>query len=365
MVRRGMPRILSFYLPQFYPIAENDEWWGKGFTEWTSVTRAKPLFPGHYQPHLPGELGFYDLRLPETRAAQAKLAREHGIYGFCYYHYWLHGRRLLDRPLEEVLALREPDFPFCMCWANHNWTRTWSGGDREVLLEQRYSRADDLEHIRYLIPFFLDPRYVKVQGKPVFMIYRVEDLDDLEATLQVWREELAKVGIPGLYLVWMESNHLATPLDFTARGLDAACEFQPRSGIAGSPKPVWLRGKARKLLPGPYGTHQVREYDRLVRGALGRPTPTYKRFPCVTPAWDNSPRRAAPLQASIWVNSTPEAYGRWLEQTLLRFRPFGPDEDFVLINAWNEWAEGNHLEPDQKWGRAYLEATRRAVELTA
>lgn len=362
MVASFMPRLLSMYLPQFYPIAENDEWWGKGFTEWTSVTRARPLFPGHYQPHLPADLGFYDLRSPETRIAQASMARSHGIDGFCYYHYWLHGRRLLDRPLREVLESEQPDFPFCMCWANHNWNRNWSGGEQQILLEQCYSRADDLEHIRYLIPYFQDPRYIKVQGKPVLLVYRAEDLDDLEGTQRIWREELAKVGIPGIYLIWIESNHLGTPHDFTQRGLDAACEFQPRTGTAGAPKPTWLRGRLRRVLPGAYGQHNVRDYERLVRGALSRPVPAYKRYPCVTPSWDNSPRRPAPLQASIWVNSTPQAYESWLAETLLRFRPFGPDEDFVFINAWNEWAEGNHLEPDQKWGRAYLEATLRAVE---
>jgi lipopolysaccharide biosynthesis protein len=356
-----MPRLLAFYLPQFYPTAENDEWWGKGFTEWTSVTRARPQFLGHYQPHLPGELGFYDLRLPETRAAQAKLAREHGIYGFCYYHYWLHGRQLLERPAREVLQTGEPDFPFCFCWANHNWTRGWTGGEKQILAAQRYSREDDREHIRYLIPFFKDPRYIKVQGKPVLLLYRAEDLDELDETQRIWREELAKAGIPGIYLVWMESNHQVKLEDFSLRGFDAACEFQPRSGSAGAPKPIWLRGRLRAVVPGGYGRHNVRDYGRLVRGALGRPVPKYKRYPCVTPAWDNSSRRA-PLRANIWINSTPQAYEDWLAETLLRFRPFGPDEDFVFVNAWNEWAEGNHLEPDQKWGRAYLEATSRALQ---
>lgn len=356
-----MPRLLAYYLPQFYPTAENNEWWGKGFTEWTSVTRAKPQFRGHYQPQLPADLGFYDLRLPETRAAQAKLAREHGIYGFVYYHYWLHGRLLLDRPLREVLASREPNFPFCVCWANHNWTRGWTGGDREILAEQRYSRDDDREHIRFLIPYFQDDRYIKVQGKPVLLLYKAEDLDDLQETQRVWREELAKAGIQGIYLMWVESNHQVTLQDFSQRGFDAACEFQPRVGSAGAPKPIWLRGRARDLLPGGYGQHNVRDYRRLVKGALGRPSPTYKRYPCVTPGWDNSSRRA-PRRSNIWINSTPEAYEGWLEQTLLRFRPFGPEEDFVFVNAWNEWAEGNHLEPDQKWGMAYLEATRRAMQ---
>jgi lipopolysaccharide biosynthesis protein len=362
MLRGRMPRLLAIYLPQFHPIPENDEWWGKGFTEWTNVTKARPLFRGHYQPRLPGELGFYDLRLPETRAAQADLARTHGIYGFIYYHYWFSGRLLLERPMREVLESGKPDFPFCICWANHNWNRTWTGETEEVLLEQRYSPEDDREHIRWLLPYLKDRRYVTVQGKPVVFIYRAELIGHLAETARIWREEAAAAGLPGLYLSWMESNHPRSTQDLTLSGLDAATEFQPRTGIAGAPMPVFLRGSLRALAPKAFQKHNVRKYSRLVSGALTRPSATYKRFPCVMPGWDNSPRRAPRLRANIWIDSTPELYERWLRGTLNRFRPFGPDEDFVILNAWNEWAEGNYLEPDQRWGRSYLEATRRALE---
>ncbi|MDJ0634982.1 MAG: glycoside hydrolase family 99-like domain-containing protein [Xenococcaceae cyanobacterium MO_188.B29] len=188
-------KAIAFYLPQYHPIPENDKWWGKGFTEWTSVAKAKPLFKDHYQPHLPADLGFYDLRLPEVRQAQADLAREYGIYGFCYYHYWFNGKRLLERPFNEVLESGKPDFPFCLCWANENWTRRWDGQDREILIEQKYSVVDDREHIKSLISAFKDPRYIKIDGKPLFLIYRVNSLPDPSLTQKIWREEVDVVKV--------------------------------------------------------------------------------------------------------------------------------------------------------------------------
>ena len=181
-------RPIAFYLPQFHPTPENDEWWGKGFTEWTNVTKARPLFPGHYQPQLPADMGFYDLRLPEAREAQAALAREYGIHGFCYYHYWFNGRRILERPFNEVLASGKPDFPFCLCWANENWTRVWDGGEKNVLLEQKYSHEDDLAHIESLIPAFRDERYIRIDGKPLFLVYRTGLLPNPARTAEIWRE---------------------------------------------------------------------------------------------------------------------------------------------------------------------------------
>ena len=182
-------RLIAFYLPQYHPIPENDEWWGKGFTDWRNVARAKPLFRGHPQPHLPGELGCYDLRDSRARAAQAALAREHGISGFCYYHYWFSGKRLLERPFQEVLSSRKPDFPFCLCWANENWTRAWDGRNQEIIVEQTYSHEDDRAHIRTLVPAFRDDRYIRIHGKPLFLVYRAEDLPEPARTAAIWREE--------------------------------------------------------------------------------------------------------------------------------------------------------------------------------
>ena len=218
-------RAIAFYLPQYHPIPENDRWWGKGFTEWTNVVKARPLFRGHYQPHLPADLGFYDLRLPEVRQAQVDLAREYGLSGFCYYHYWFNGKRLLHWPFDEVLASAEPDFPFCLCWANENWTRIWDGGDSEVLMKQTYSDKDDLAHIRWLARAFADPRYIRVENKPLFIIYRAHKLPDIRKTTAVWREECRRRGIGEIFLCRIDTA--SDTLRPSELGLDAAVEFQP------------------------------------------------------------------------------------------------------------------------------------------
>jgi lipopolysaccharide biosynthesis protein len=356
-------RVLALHLPQFHPIPENDAWWGKGFTEWTNVTKARPRYPGHRQPHLPAELGFYDLRVPEVRAAQAVLAREHGIDGFVYYHYWFHGKQLLERPVAEIVRSGEPDFPFCLCWANESWTRSWASDGTHVLVEQRYSHEDDLAHVRSLLPAFADPRYIKVDGKPVFFIYRISRLPDARRTLDVWREEAVRAGLPGIYFIRFEARRESgDPAEY---GADASAEFQPDLRCLGGEVPSFLPMRALRrlrVLPPPFRSLVLHDYEDLVRGSLARARPPYKLYPSVSPGWDNTPRRTGNgLGAWIAVGSTPEKYHRWLSETLLRFEPYGRDENFVLINAWNEWAEGNHLEPCQRWGRAFLEATRDAI----
>lgn len=355
-------RAIALHLPQYHPIAENDAWWGKGFTEWTNVARAQPLFPGHYQPHIPADLGYYDLRLPETRLAQAELARRYGLHGFCYYHYWFNGRRLLEQPVNAILSSREPDFPFCLCWANENWTRAWDGLDREVLVKQDYSEQDDRAHMRYLAEnVFPDPRYIRVDGKPVFIIYRSLRLPDVRRTTEVWRDEARRCGIEDLYLCRFESfpEEHYDPAD---DGFDAAIEFQP--DWAAMP-PMLKQGRywrwmTRLGLSEPIFQHsRVWEYAAVVEAMLRKPAAPYKRYPGVTPAWDNTARKKTNI--GCIQGSTPELYGHWLTQTLKKFVPPSPQENFVFVNAWNEWAEGNHLEPDQKWGHAYLEATARAL----
>lgn len=358
-------RAIAFYLPQYHPVPENDEWWGKGFTEWRNVAKANPLFPGHYQPHLPADLGFYDLRLPEAREAQAELARQHGIHGFCYYHYWFNGRRILERPFNEVLETGKPDFPFCLCWANENWTRAWDGGERHVLLGQHYSFEDDLAHIRSLIPAFKDPRYIRIDGKPLFLVYRTELLPDPATTAALWQEEARKVGLPGLHLARVEN--FAKNVDPDSIGFDAAVEFAPDFSCVGT---VLFRGRLAsllgkfKLLPAVFRDSSLYSYPATVRGMLSKPERRHRWFRCVTPMWDNSARRS--MNASIFVGSTPAIYKQWLSKIAARTRQrFAGDEQIVFINAWNEWAEGCHLEPDQKWGHAYLEATREALAAPA
>ncbi len=361
-------RAICFYLPQYHPIPENDAWWGKGFTEWRNVTQAKPLFKGHYQPHLPADLGFYDLRLPEARQAQVELAKAYGIYGFCYYHYWFNGKRLLERPFNEVLSSGEPDFPFCLCWANENWTRAWDGLSRNILLEQKYNEEDDRAHIRSLVPAFQDKRYIRVDGKPLFLVYRASLIPDSLKTTSIWREEVQKAGINDLYLCRVESNFSGEYGDPIQLGFDAAVEFQPNSNpdfkelsepLRRSKAWHWLR--KFRLSDKVYAENQIYEYASLVERMVRKEAPSYKRFPCVTPSWDNTARRRNG-GASIFKGSTPELYEVWLSHVINRLPVSNCDERLVFINAWNEWAEGCHLEPCQKWGHAYLEATRRALE---
>jgi glycosyl transferase family WbsX len=354
-------RALAFYLPQFHPIPENDEWWGRGFTEWANVVAARPMFPGHEQPRLPADLGFYDLRVPETRLAQAELARAAGLHGFCYFHYWFEGRRLLGRPFDDVLASRQPDFPICLCWANEDWTRTWDGGlTGEVLVRQGYSPDDDLAHIRWLAPAFSDPRYVRVDGRPLFLVYRAAQLPEPERTTETWRTEAVRLGLGDLYLARIESFWDERD-DPRTRGFDAAVEFQPDG--ENLPRPLrrgapWGILRAGGLARRVYGDRLVMRYQDLVDAALAKPAPSYRRYRCVTPSWDNSPRRP---ERGGWVftGSTPELYERWLRETVADAGRRG--DELVFINAWNEWAEGNHLEPSRTWGISYLEATRRAL----
>ena len=340
------PRLLAFYLPQFHPIPENDEWWGEGFTEWTNVRRARPMFDGHPQPVTPGELGYYDLRSIETRRAQADLARTHGVSGFCYYHYWFNGRRLLGGVLDAVLADGQPDLPFCLCWANESWTRAWDGLDRDVLLRQTYGAEDDRRHIRWLARVFADPRYIRVDGKPLMLVYRTTQLPSAAMTAMLWREEIRALGFEGLYLCSVEglSPDRRDPSGF---GFDAAVEFQPDWHSLGDPAAV-VEGESR-----------VFDYRTIVARMLAKPPAPYARFPCVTTGWDNSPRRRR--AAMVLSDSTPQAYGHWLQEAIDRFAAPSAEENLVFINAWNEWGEGAHLEPSARWGRAYLETTRQVI----
>jgi lipopolysaccharide biosynthesis protein len=353
------PRLIAFYLPQFHPIPENDEWWGKGFTEWTNVTKAQPLFKGHYQPHLPADLGFYDLRLPEVREAQADLAREYGIHGFCYYHYWFNGRRILERPFNDVLDSGKPDFPFCLCWANENWTRAWDGRSGDKLLEQHYNEEDDRAHIASLVDAFKDSRYIRVDDKPLFLVYRAGNLPDPLRTTTIWREEASKLGISDIYLCRVESLSSERNIDPRKQGFDAAVDFQPDWSKLREPikkSPWWKLG--RHFAERAFEENLIFDYATVIELMLQRSQPDYLRFPGVTPSWDNSPRRKN--DALILRNSRPEIYGNWLKEVIEQAQQLEA-EPLVFINAWNEWAEGNHLEPCQKWGRAYLEATRKAL----
>jgi len=357
-------RAIAFYLPQFHPIPENDAWWGKGFTEWTNVTKARPLFRGHYQPHLPADLGFYDLRLPEVRQAQVDLAREYGLYGFCYYHYWFNGKRLLHRPFDEVLASGNPDFPFCLCWANENWTRIWDGGDSDVLMKQTYSHEDDLAHIRWLARAFADPRYIRVENKPLFIIYRAHKLPDIRKTTAIWRDECRRLGIGEVFLCRVDTGVDVLPPKEV--GLDAAVEFHPnvwdlgtRLGSHRLREFRWndLHFFLRQKLLG--DEINVQDYRHFVSSMSRRIQPDYLRFPCVMPSWDNIPRHQR--RGTVFFESSPKLFHQWLVATLANLAKSTTTPRILFVDAWNEWGEGNHLEPDQRYGRLYLEALRDAL----
>jgi lipopolysaccharide biosynthesis protein len=353
-------RSLAFYLPQFHPIPENDKWWGPGFTEWTNVVKGRPQFHGHEQPHLPGDLGFYDLRLPEAREAQAALAAAHQVDGFVYYHYWFGGRRLLERPFDEVLDSGRPDLPFALCWANENWTRRWDGLERSVLVRQSYDADDDHRHGQWLARAFADERYIRVDGNPLFLVYRAGDLDDPRRTTRIWREEARRAGVGELFLCRVESfaNERGDP---AALGFDAAVEFAPDWSLLRPGLRRLARAGAHRLgiVSTPLVGHQSYEYESVARRMLAKRPAAYTRFPCVTPSWDNTARRAA--GAVVLRGASPEGYSRWLEAAAGRApRTLGGDS-LIFVNAWNEWGEGCHLEPCQRWGRAYLEAHRRTM----
>jgi glycosyltransferase involved in cell wall biosynthesis len=342
-------RLIAFYLPQFHPIPENDEWWGPGFTEWRNVTTARPQFQGHHQPRLPSELGFYDLRMPEIRAAQAELARAYGIHGFCYYHYWFGGKRLLHQPFDDVLRSGEPDFPFCLCWANEPWSRRWDGLNQDVLQHQAYSANDDVAHIRWLLEALADPRAITIEGKPLFLVYQARDLSDPAATVEIWRREVAAAGLPGIYLLAVETGWDAG-WDATQVGFDGKVLFQPQFST--------LR-ECPLLEVGAPDTLQVYDYAD-VWPLLANPEPvSYRRYESVFASWDNTARRGS--EATVVHNALPATYEKWLRYTIEKAGSQPADHRLVFLNAWNEWAEGAYLEPDLEHGRAYLEATRRAL----
>jgi lipopolysaccharide biosynthesis protein len=343
-------RAIAFYLPQYHPIPENDLWWGKGFTDWTNVTRARPNFAGHYQPQLPADFGFYDLRLPETLERQAALARGYGLYGFCYYYYWFAGKRLLERPIEQMRESGKPDFPYCLCWANENWTRRWDGKDDHVLIAQNPSAADDAALIRELLVHFRDPRYIRVDGKPVFIVYRVGMLPDPLATAATWRDVCRSEGVGDLYLCVAKTYDTTDP---SLYGFDALVEFPPH-GIKTLPVNQQIE------FTNPDFSGFVYDYRHVVEDLLLRPDVPYIRHHTLMPGWDNTARRRD--HANIFINASPEIYEVWLREVVARTTERRRSEErLVFINAWNEWAEGAHLEPDQRYGHQYLQATLRAL----
>lgn len=381
------PRLIALYLPQFHPIPENDKWWGPGFTEWTNVVKARPLFRGHQQPRIPADLGFYDLRLPETRELQAHLAKEAGIEGFCYYHYWFGGgQQLLERPFNEVVASGKPDFPFCLCWANHTWSnKTWERKSamqkNSVLVEQQYPGVDDdIAHFNTLLAAFKDKRYMTVDGKLLFVVYNPYDIPHVERFMETWRRLAHENGLPGFYFVGMTSSTLTFKLlkDGTHQrvlpnlessaeifqsvldmGFDAVNSFGKRRGE------MMYEGKIRnicKVIFRRMGMPFVGvryDYERTVKNYFAPEDNWENVFPTVLPQWDRTPRVSD--ADGVYVNATPEKFEHHLRQAVSLVSGKSDEHKVIFIKSWNEWGEGNYLEPDTKYGHEFLDAIHRVV----
>lgn len=354
-------RTIALYLPQYHPIPENDLWWNPGFTEWTNVARARPLFSNHYQPHIPADLGFYDLRLEETRIAQATLARKYGIYAFCYYHYWFgNGKRLLQRPFDEVLASGKPDFPFCLAWANETWTGVWHGlTDSKPLIEQTYPCEDDHRlHFQALLPAFQDSRYVRINDRPLFVIYRPYDIPEPQRILKLWQRMAREAGLPGLYLI---GQHHEPRDDWVTLGLDSIMH------VPTIPKrkkwKSWWQPLERVQQQFEYWQRKPAtiRFEKVLDNIAPIPpgeTPPY--FPSVIPNWDNTPR--SQHRGLVLHGSTPELFALQLRKAYQHVSGYPSDERIIFIKSWNEWGEGNHLEPDLRFGHSYLMAVHNELQ---
>ena len=350
-VKHPQARLICFYLPQFHPIPENDAWWGEGFTEWANVRPAQSMFPDHYQPRVPDELGYYDLRDPAVQRRQVELARLYGVEGFCFYFYWFGGKRLLEKPVENYLSDSTLDLPFCLCWANENWSRKWDGLDSDILIAQQHSDADDLAFIECVAAYMRDSRYLRVGGKPLLLVYRPSLLPSAIATAQRWRQWCRANGIGEIHLAYTQSFENVDPAQY---GFDAAIEFPPNNSA-----PPDLTDQRRPADVGFMG--KIYDWSIFVDRSREYRTPDYRLYRGVCPGWDNTARRRH--TATAFVNNSPALYRIWLENAVrdTRQRIANPDERLIFVNAWNEWAEGAYLEPDARFGYAWLQSTRDAI----
>lgn len=362
-------RVIAMYLPQFHPIPLNDEWWGPGFTEWTNVASAKPLFRGHNQPRIPADLGFYDLRLPETREAQAKLAKETGIEGFMYWHYWFgKGKRLLERPFNEVLESGKPDFPFCLGWANHSWSRkTWTakngGNAGSVAVEQTYISEEYVDHFYDVLPAFKDPRYIKVDGKPFFLIFDCASFPNIKQFIDTWQKLAIENGLKGIHFVGNANGYLAEKkideiikcgVDATAFSNSINAQEKCAHGRIGL---LWKKIKRKYIGTGP----ECYEYKDIIKYAHSDYETMENVYPTVFPEVDRTPRSGK--GALIYKNSTPELFKEFVSTTANNISNKQEDHRIIIVNAWNEWGEGKYLEPDTVHGHGYLDAIKEAIKI--
>lgn len=347
------PKLIAFYLPQFHRVKENDEWWGEGFTEWTNVRKAKPNFVGHHQPHVPADYLYYDLADVSVQIRQARMAKEYGISAFCYYMYWFNGRRVLERPLDQMLANRLVDIPFCVCWANENWTRTWDGKANDILLAQVHSPENDKRFILDAMKYLKDPRYLRIDGRLVLLVYRTDLLPNCAETAAIWREEVRRAGLGELHLCAVQFYGITDP---TPWGFDAAVEFPPHGWLVQENLPDAKPELLNKDFEG-----YIFDYGKSIEYVLRKTIPDYRWYRGVFPGWDNTARRQN--TSHIFHGSNAFAFERWLTEVLRQTVLMAPREhQVVFINAWNEWAEGAHLEPDQTNGMLNLMAVNSALK---
>ncbi|WP_306353549.1 glycoside hydrolase family 99-like domain-containing protein [Flavobacterium sp. '19STA2R22 D10 B1'] len=356
-------RVIAFYLPQFHPIKENDQWWGKGFTEWTNVGKAKSLFKGHDQPRVPADLGYYDLRVSQTRIDQADMAREHGIEGFCYWHYWFgNGKRLIEQPFNEVVSLGEPDFPFCLAWANDSWeAKLWNSegtSENKILQEQLYLGKEDYTlHFNELLSAFKDKRYIRVNNKPLFMIYKPLEFPDVSDFIKLWQDLAKENGLDGIHFIGQTANVKKID-EILSKGFDAVNVVRltdyMKSGR--SFKTKVLDKLKRKLFSLPF----VFEYKHVMKKFVGDEEKTVNVIPSIIPNWDHTPRSG--LGGQVFINSTPDLFGQHVKDVLNKIKDKPEEERITFIKSWNEWGEGNYMEPDLKYGLGYLKELKRVLE---
>lgn len=349
-------KIIAFYLPQYHCFKENDEWWGKGFTEWTNTKKAKPIFKNHYQPKTPLNENYYNLLNEETREWQYKIAEEHGIYGFCYYHYWFDGRLLMEKPVELMLN-DKTDFPFCLCWANEPWTRTWDGGNKDVIMPQKYAGETDWEnHFNYLLPFFKSERYIKIDNKPVFVLYRSNNIPDCDEMITYWDNKCKEQGFSGIYLVEELNTFQQVP---HAQKADAVLNFEPMRSLG---KRSYLHKVVDKFISSIFNmrykcNHNWKNYKSVAKITIKHKKLSKKQFYGFFVNFDNTARKKK--NAMIIYNNSVETFKKYLRKQLQLSQK--DQSEFLFINAWNEWAEGAYLEPDEKNGYAYLQAVKEVV----
>lgn len=342
---------IAFYLPQFHTIPENDKWWGKGFTEWVNVKKSKPLFRGHNQPEVPLQ-GYYDLSNVNEMVKQAKMAKEYGLYGFCYYHYWFEGKLLLEKPLEQMLVTPGVDIPFCLCWANETWSRTWDGSEKKILIAQNYDEDDEMlrKHFDYFLKFFKDQRYIKEGNKPILIIYKPHLIKNIDHIIDYWNKLASENGFDGIYFGYQ--HHSAFSFPDKTKGFDFGIEFEPWYTIDQEDmlKQTFFQKVYRKVLKKPL----ILNYDEVWKKILARYS-SEKTMPGAFVSWDNTPRMAN--RGIVVLGATPEKFKRYYKKQMKRAKTIY-HTDYIFINAWNEWAEGAHLEPDEKNGYGYLEGLK-------